>query len=240
MRHSIFVQSVFTACVVVMAVFLGACALTSKADLVEIRYFSPEVERSRPNPETQDAGRSDRALEMRLGRVSSGPNLRDHIAYRITRYELGYYDDLRWTEHPEAYVRRSLGWWLFQSRGLRRVLHGEAPTLEVELIAFDDLRLPTGRAAQVRLRVILFEETGVLLEETITINHPVPDAKPGIDDLVAAMSIALDAAAEQVATKVRMALIERARTPSIVPTVAQTDGGRTEDGGLVEQGWEDR
>ena len=99
---------------VMLLMFLGAsvgtsaCALTSKADLVETRYFSPE--RVKPAAETTPRTAASRGtLELRLGRVSSGPSLRERIAYRDAAYELGYYDDLRWTERPETYVRRGLG-----------------------------------------------------------------------------------------------------------------------------------
>jgi len=189
----------------------SGCALTSKADVVNIRYFSPEVVRPRltgadaaPAPTSPND-----AVEVRLGRVSSGPNLRERIAYRDAAYELGYYEDWRWTERPETFVRRELGRSLFESHGFRRVLGGAAPTLEVEVIAFDDLRLSTGRAARVQLKVILFEDTGVVLEETITVDRPVAGDKPRIEEVVAAMAQALDAASEQVAVRVGAETVKR-------------------------------
>jgi cholesterol transport system auxiliary component len=204
MRHALAITIVAAAA----ALGTSACALTSKADLVETRYFSPERVRT-----TSDApGRQARApgdLELRLGRVSSGPSLRERIAYRDAAYELGYYDDLRWTERPEAYVRRGLGRALFEERGLHRVLGGLAPTLDVEVIAFDDLRLPAGRAVRIQLRLLLHEETGVLLEETLTVERPVAGDKPKIEDVIAAMAIALDAASERVTQRVESALAVR-------------------------------
>ena len=192
----------------VAVVGTAGCALTSKADVVNIRYFSPEVVRPRLTgadaaPSTAPAAVAPHeAVEVRLGRVSSGPNLRERIAYRDAAYELGYYDDWRWTERPETFVRRELGRSLFESHGYRRVLGGAAPTLEVEVIAFDDVRLSTGRAARVQLKVILFEDSGVVFEDTITIDRPVTEAKPKIEDVVAAMAVALDQASEQVAVRV--------------------------------------
>jgi cholesterol transport system auxiliary component len=184
------------------------CALTSKADVVNIRYFSPEVVRPRltagdaASGTAPDAPAPNGAIEVRLGRVSSGPNLRERIAYRDAAYELGYYDDWRWTERPETFVRRELGRALFEAHGFRRVLGGAAPTLEIEVIAFDDLRLPTGRAARVQLKVILFEDAGVVFEDTITVDRAVTAEKAKIEDVVAAMAVALDQAAEQVAVRV--------------------------------------
>lgn len=187
----------------------SACALTSKAELVETRYFSPE--RVRPPAEaTATATAGPRStLELRLGRVSSGPSLRERIAYRDAAYELGYYDDLRWTERPETYVRRGLGRALYEDHGVHRVLGGMAPTLDVEVVGFDDLRLPSGRAVRVQLKILLHEDVGVILEDTLTIERPVAGDKPKIEDVIAAMATALDAACEQVSLRVESALASK-------------------------------
>ena len=220
-------------CLAVVAVFAtSGCALTSKADLVEIRYFSPEV--IKPRLTSGDASSApaapapNDAVEVRLGRVSSGPNLRERIAFRDDAYELGYYEDKRWTERPETFVRRELGRALYESHGFKRVVGGSAPTIEVEVIAFDDLRLQTGRAARVQLKVIVFEGAGVMFEDTITVDRPVPGDKPKIEDVVAAMSVALEAASEQIATRVGNEVI-RERKAGIAPSAgaAQTPAAVT-------------
>jgi cholesterol transport system auxiliary component len=200
-----------------LAATLGTagCALTSKADIVAIRYFSPEVVKPRltgadaASATAPAAPAPNNALEVRMGRISSGPNLRERIAYRGAAYELGYYDEWRWTERPETFVRRELGRSLFEAHGFRRSLGGTAPTLDVEVIAFDDLRLASGRAARVQLKVILFEDSGVVFEDTITVDRLVTAADPKIEDVVAAMAGALDIAAEQVATRVGSELGKR-------------------------------
>lgn len=200
-------------CVAGIAFASTSCALSSKADLVEIRYFSPE--RVRPRPPGTDpaqaapAAANQSAVEVRLGRVLSGPSLRERIAHRDALYELGYYEDYRWTERPETYVRRELGRSLFEVHRLRRALGGAAPTLDVEVTAFDDLRLKTGRSVQIQLKVILYEDDDVLFEETLTVDRPVVGDKPGIEEVVAAMAEALESAASQVTLKVQRALEER-------------------------------
>jgi len=196
-----------------VALSTSSCALTSKADLIQIRYFTPERVRPRlagkdPAVAASSVARPD-AVGVRLGRVSSGPNLRERIAHRDAAYEMGYYEDFRWTERPETYVRREIGRSLFEEHGFRRVLDGDAPTLEVEVSAFDDLRLKTGRAVQVQLRLILYEDAGVLFEETLTVDRAVVGDNPGIEEVVAAMAAALEAAAGQVTLKVQRALAER-------------------------------
>jgi len=191
----------------------SGCALTSKADVVDIRYFSPE--QVKPHLTGGDASTTpappapNDALEVRLGRVSSGSNLRERIAFRDAAYELGYYEAWRWTERPETFVRRELGRAFYEEHGLRRVFNGSAPTIDIEVIAFDDLRLETGRAARVQLKAILSDDSGVLWEDTLTVDRPVTVAKPKIEDVVAAMAGALDAAADQVTLKVQSALVAR-------------------------------
>lgn len=185
-----------------------ACALTSKAELVGVRYFSPE--RVKPRRDKQVAAESKSPpIQLRLGRVSSGPNLRERIAYRDAAYELGYYEDLRWSERPETFVRRELTRSLFETQGVRRVVGAIAPTLDVELIAFDELRLKASRAARIQLKFTLYADEAVLLEETLTTDRSVPGENPRIEDVIAAMSAALDAITQEVSVKVKRALDAR-------------------------------
>jgi cholesterol transport system auxiliary component len=197
-----------SAWLIVAAFVVGTsgCALTSKADLVTTRYFTPEV--SKPRLASASATPEEaHTPEIRLGRVTSGAHLRERIAYRDSAYEVGYYDDQRWTEHPEIYIRRAITRTLFEQRGFQRVVGGAAPTLDIEVLAFDELRLPSGRAARVELKVVLYESRAIILEETLTIDRPVADnAGTKIEGVVAAMAEALDIASEQVATKVALAI----------------------------------
>jgi len=77
------------------------CALTSKAEVLTARYFSAEPARTARSPHAP-AG-----LELRLGQVSAASHLDERIAYRVGGSEMGFYEDQRWTENPEAYLRRS-------------------------------------------------------------------------------------------------------------------------------------
>jgi cholesterol transport system auxiliary component len=213
MKHRFSNTRVVALCAAVVALATSACALTSKAAIVDVRYFSPERVKSGAKSEepilAPAATAPNAPLQLRLGRVSSGPNLRERIAFRDTVYELGYYEDLRWTERPETYVRRGLSRSLFEVHGLHRVLSGAGPTLDVELIAFDELRLKTGRAARVQLKVILYEDNDVMFEDTLTIDRPVAGEKPQIEDVIAAMATALDAATEEITLKAQKALAAR-------------------------------
>ncbi len=201
--------------------FGSGCALTSKAAVVEIRYFSPEAGSARvsaPDTSSASARATTGDVAVRLGRVTSGQNLRERIVYREHAYERGYYEDKRWTEWPEAYVRRALDRALYESHRFKRAIGGTSPTVEVELIAFDDLRLPSGRAARVELQLIVFEGSEVLCEDTVTVDSPVAVDRPAIENVVAAMSNALDQAVERIAARVGEVLrLRTAQAASAAP-----------------------
>ena len=133
------------------ALFALGCALTSKSDPIVPRYFTPER-----------AGDVDRAAAaLHRARRGAAARPRDHashlderLVYRDSDYELGYYQERRWTEAPDEYLKRRLARALFEERGLRRVVGGAAATLDVELIAFDEIRAPK-RVARVQVIVRL-------------------------------------------------------------------------------------
>jgi len=195
----------------------AGCALTSKADLVTTRYFTPDAQKTQL-ANAKGAAPSENMLEVRLGRVTSGAHLRERIAYRDSAYEVGYYEDQHWTERPEIYVRRGITRTLFEERGFRRMVGGAAPTLDIEVLAFDELRLPSGRAARVQLKVVLYESRAIIFEETLTIDRLVADtAGTKIEGVVAAMAEALDIASEQVGTQVAKAILARRGAPLTTP-----------------------
>ena len=194
----------------VTSVFLGGCALTSKGDALSIRYFNPET--ARPRLTSASPGARAEGMAVELGRVTSGVNLREKIAYRDAAFEMGFYDDKRWTERPEAYVRRELARTLFEERGMRRALAGQAPVLEVEVVSFEELR-GSAPAARIQLRILVHDDRDALLEKTISVDRPVRPGTTGFDGLVQAMAQALDAATEQVANEVAAVVAARAQPP---------------------------
>src|SRR4051812_29143552 len=108
------------------------CALLNKAEPLTPRYFSAEpsgpgagaaVERAAA---LRDA--SAPARELKLGRVTSASYLGERLVFRDSAYELGFYEDRRWTEKPEAYFRRALSRALYEDGGFRRVVSGVGPT----------------------------------------------------------------------------------------------------------------
>jgi cholesterol transport system auxiliary component len=182
---------------------LAGCALTEKAPPVEIRYFSPQEYRSA----TQEpfASESARKAQLRMGRITSSAHLRSRISYRSTSYELGSYETLRWTDNPETYLRRELHRALFESRSLAERVSGHAPVLEVELIAFEEVRKDGAHFGRVALHYTLRDDTHVLADGHVAIERRATTGGE-IENVVGAISAALAAAADESANRVFVAL----------------------------------
>lgn len=190
--------------VVVLCLLLSGCALTNKSDALDVRWFTPE------HVKTQiTSARTDQSakLPLELGRVRAGSQLREKIVFRDARWEVGFYEDRRWTERPEEYVRRALGRTLFEERGFERSISDpNAAVLEVELLGFEELRAKPVHAARVQLRMILHDGRDVLHEETVTVDKPLPENDASMEAFVAAMAEALDASAAIVADRTQAVL----------------------------------
>ncbi|HKU37620.1 MAG TPA: ABC-type transport auxiliary lipoprotein family protein [Polyangiales bacterium] len=189
--------------VVLLAALSGACALTSRSEPIPMRYFSADAsQRSAPSVRGDLSG-----LSLRLERVRSSSHLGEPIAYRTSEHELGYYDEERWTEQPEAFLERGLERALFQERRVTRVMGGASESLAVELVAFEEVRGPQP-IARVEAIVTLHDERAAHLEQTIRVERPI-STEAGKDPTlrtVAALSAALDTAVEQIADLVSQRL----------------------------------
>lgn len=173
---------------------LAGCALTSKGAPLAPRYFSPELRQDGPPGPSAKVG-----LELRLGRIEGSAHLEQRLAYRSSESELGYYDSWRWTEPPEAYLERALAQQLFERRGLVHVVSGPAPTLDVELSSFEELRSGAARA-RVELRLTLRDERRSLLERTLRVERAIASGTP--EDAPLRLTQALSAALEEAVGKV--------------------------------------
>ncbi len=149
-----------------------SCALLTKSDPLSPRYFTAEV--TTEDPPIAEVS----PLELRLGGVTSASHLDERISYRIGVVELGFYADRRWTELPDVYLRRALEQELFGVRGLRRVVVGWAPTLEVELLAFEEL-IGDPTKARIALSYSLRDEGVWLLQDTQELIAEVKGASDG-------------------------------------------------------------
>jgi len=178
---------------------LGGCALTAKADAIYPRFFSPEP----AAPPPPSAAPTTAPLSLRLGQVEAASYVEERFAYRLEPTELSYYEDRRWTEPPERYLRRALERELFQQRGVRRTVSGPGSTLDVELTAFEELR---GTPARVRLALSfsLHDERQSQLERLVVIERPLPSSSQNASarDVTAALALALTAAVLDVSEQV--------------------------------------
>ncbi len=173
----------------------SACALLSKSDPITPRYFSPEpVATSHAEPAL------DSGLELRFGRVNAGASIRDRMAFRDSTYEVGYYDERLWTDKPEAYVKRALARALFDRRGVRQILSGIGTTLEVDVVAFEEIKAPT-HVGRVELSYVLYDDRIVRLSRSIAVDRPIAAAKgdAAANAVVQALAEALSAAVDTVA-----------------------------------------
>jgi cholesterol transport system auxiliary component len=191
------------------------CAFFSKSDPVVLRYFTPET--IGPASDTSGGARAMQPtnLDLRMGRVNSASYVKDRIAFRDKGFEIGYYEDLRWTEKPEAFLRRALSRALFEEQGVHQIISGPGPTLDVDLDAFEELKSPR-HAARMQVTWALRDDQRVQFQETFTIERLIPSSAPnGPDGIAAAMAETFDESVKRVVARVMAALSrsESAATP---------------------------
>jgi cholesterol transport system auxiliary component len=203
------IRALLVAAAAASALGAGSCALLSKSSPIVPRYFSPE----RPGDLPRLAARNGSPAELRFGRVEGAPHLEERLVFRAKSSEIGYYRLRRWTEAPEQYLKRRLARVLFEERGLRQVVGGGGATLEVQLTAFEEIRVPR-RMARVQVIARLHDERLVRWEQTITVDLPVRLAERGdsADVVVEAIGRALRATVNQIADRVVRELAAAAAT----------------------------
>jgi ABC-type uncharacterized transport system auxiliary subunit len=187
--------------IVLGLLLLQGCAFLSKGDALSPRYFSPALE-----PVSESPAAPAGARELRIGQIEPAAHLSERIAYRISDTELAYYEDRRWTESPEQFVRRALESELFETHAFRRVVAGDAATLDVEVLSFEELRAP--ERARLSLLITLRDQRHARLERTIVAEVPLDladkaDAGPA---LATAMASALQRATKEIAERVNAEL----------------------------------
>jgi cholesterol transport system auxiliary component len=185
-----------------LAAFDTGCALTSRGDTVQWQYFTPERVRPEPKSPTIASG-----PDVCLGRVTADASLGRRIAYGNGGYEVGYYEDRRWTDEPEHYVRRALERTLFQEDGFRCDHDPSAFRIDIEVLRFEELRPPARHAAHIALRAVLTTpEERVVFDQTVQTVDPV--VGPSFDAVMAATERALDGVTAEVTRRARAALAE--------------------------------
>jgi cholesterol transport system auxiliary component len=186
------------------AIALAGCALLGKNEPVVPRYFTPEYDGDAAAAPVRPG------LRLRLGRVEGWSHLRERMVARNSAREVFYSENRRWTERPEVYLRRALARTLFEERGVVEALSGRAVTLEVELIAFEEIEQP--HQARMQARLVLRDDRIALLEETITVQQPVAKSEEADQPraVADALSRALHAGVTRIADQVVAKLVEQA------------------------------
>jgi len=182
---------------------LSACLSPRQA--VEPRYFSA----AGPAPTVSAAASAQpTGPELRLRRVFAADYLRDRMVWR-RGVEVGFHDLLRWTEPPASYLEARVSQELFERRGLRRVIRPGAPSLAVELLAFDDVLEPVHEGV-VAIAVLLVDRAQVArLERTFRSSRPIEGDDP--EAVARALGEALAEAVTELGAAVEAALGEGPR-----------------------------
>lgn len=188
---------------------LSGCALLSKAEMGTRRFFSPQL----LAPATRPTSAS--RVELRLGRVTAAACGSELMMYRQSQFEVGFHDELRWTEKPEVYLRRALSQVLFESEGMQSVLRGAAPLLEVELLEFEEVRAPS-HVGRVQVAWSLGDERVVWAQQTLRFERPIVASSADAEGeaITQAISGALQEAVEAIGAQVSAELVRRAAASS--------------------------
>jgi cholesterol transport system auxiliary component len=176
---------------------LAGCALLSRGNALPLSYYEPMMEAARP------ALVPSPGCALDLGRVDAADHLREEIEYRTPPYAAGYYEDRRWTETPDRYLRRALERSLFEGHRCVRTLNEGGPTLDATLISFAEVRSP--EAARVSVHVLLHDGSRVLLNTTVDAQRAV-DRAGEFDAVVRAISDALADVVDRIAGQVEVSL----------------------------------
>jgi ABC-type uncharacterized transport system auxiliary subunit len=187
----------------------SSCALLSKGEVGERHFYSPES-----TTPTAQAAVAPVNVELRLGRVTAGACGSERMMFRQSPFEVGFSDDRRWTEKPEVYLQRALGRVLFEQQGLRRVMRGPAPVLDVELLEFEEVLAPA-HVGRVSLSWSLSDERVVSAQQTLTFERPIAASAPNAQGEAVAQAIsgALSDAVDALATTVRTSLAAKTAGP---------------------------
>ena len=177
---------------------LAGCALTSKSPPLEQRYFSAEVQARAASPPAAPR----RAL--RLGRITLAPNLRGALVHRDSDVDLAPYTTLRWSDSPDVYVVDAVRGVLFDARRFDQGVAGNVPILDIEVVAFEEIRHGTARSGRVQLRYVVRDDERVLARGAAFAEEPA--AAPQIEVVVTAIRAALAAAAGDLAAQLERGL----------------------------------
>jgi ABC-type uncharacterized transport system auxiliary subunit len=147
-----------------------SCALTNKADPLNLRYFAPHVPHA-SNSVGAPVGGGER-VTVYIERVEGAAHLTEAIAYRKSETELAYHEGLRWTEQPSVYLERAMSEALFGDGTRTRGLSDRGYALDVSLEAFEQLSYGEPRV-RIVTRVWVGDDRMGLSERRFVVDEPI-------------------------------------------------------------------
>lgn len=195
-----------------MTLAASGCAIATKAEPYEPRVFALDVPADSSATPPGPAG----GPRLSFGRVTAAAHLRKRIVVRKSPLEVATHPDRRWAEAPQEYVRRAVVSELFEERHLLRDYSGRAPVIDLELLAFEELRWRGVGRVRVAVAFAVRYEGRELDASVVTVEEDTASAAP--EDVTRALSVALERAAHQLGERVVHSL------PSGEATEAQTAG----------------
>lgn len=190
---------------VMMGLMVGfsGCALLSKGELGTRRFYT--LDQAAPLARTK--GEAPNA-ELRLGRVTAGACGSELMMVRQSPFEVRFDEERRWTERPEVSLRRALSRVLFEELGLRSVVRGGGPVLEVELLEFEEVLGPS-HVGRVTVTWSLSDDRVVSTQRTLRVERPIAASAVEGDAVAAAIGAAMREAVETMAREVVSELLRR-------------------------------
>ena len=128
-------------------ILTGASAgcLSQKNAPVPVRHFEPSSPRA-STAAIHDVAVDERALRMTLGRVVGPTHLEEAMSWRLSEIEVAFDDHHHWVAVPPRLVDDALESALFVQGPFREVEDRDAARLDVQLVAFEGVRVAPMRA----------------------------------------------------------------------------------------------
>lgn len=187
----------------VMMMGFSGCALLSKGELGMRRFYTLD----QVAPVARAKGEALGA-ELRLGRVTAGACGSELMMVRQSPFEVRFDDERRWTERPEVSLRGALSRVLFEELGLRSLVGGAGPVLEVQLLEFEEVLGPS-HVGRVTVTWSLSDERVVSAQRTLRVERPIATSAVEGDAVAAAIGAAMREAVETMAREVVSELLRR-------------------------------
>lgn len=162
------------------------------------RYFAPPSALTAADDPPATPARP--TITVRLRRLHAANYLGQQITWRVSDVERGLYEQRRWTEFPSRYVERAMVQALDRTPGVRRVESGHVPTLDLDLIAFDEILAPAHEADVEVVAALRDPDQAAVFDRAFTARRSIPDAEPA--SVARAMGAALDDVVQQIAAQV--------------------------------------